>query len=124
MSLTRKEFLRSVVSVVAGAAGAALFVGCGGGEEGPADAASRSCTANGTTASIGDNHGHTLSVPRADVMAGTQKVYPIEGTADHTHNVTVTPAMFAMLQSNTAIMVNSTTGGIDAHTHNITIMCV
>lgn len=79
---------------------------------------------NGTTASIGDNHGHTLSVPRADVMAGTQKVYSIEGTADHAHNVTVTPTMFTMLQSNTAIMVNSATGGIDGHNHNITIMCV
>jgi hypothetical protein len=125
MSLTRKEFLRSVMGAAAGAAWAALLVACGGGDEGGTpDAPSRSCTTNGTTASIGDNHGHTLSVPRADVMAGTQKVYGIEGTADHTHNVTVTPAMFAMLQSNTTIMVNSATGGTDGHTHNITIMCV
>jgi hypothetical protein len=70
------------------------------------------------------DHGHTLSVPRADVMAGTQKMYSIEGTADHAHMVTITPAVFTMLQSNTTVTVNSATGGIDGHTHNITIMCV
>jgi hypothetical protein len=124
MSLTRKEFLRSLVGVSAGAAGSALLVACGGGESGSADAAGRSCTMNGTTATIVDNHGHTLSVPRTDVMAGTQKVYNIEGGGGHAHNVTVTPAMFTMLQNNTAVMVNSSAGSTDGHTHNVTIMCI
>jgi hypothetical protein len=125
MNLTRKEFLRSVVSGAAGAAGAALLVACGGGEGGgSADAAERSCTTNGTTVSIDDNHGHTLSVPRADVMAGAQKVYNIEGGGGHPHNVTVTAAMFTMLQGNTAVTVNSAAGSTDGHTHRITITCL
>jgi hypothetical protein len=124
MKLTRKEFLRSMTSVAAGAAGAALLVACGGDEGGSADAAVRSCTTNGTTASIADNHGHTLSVPRTDVMAGTQKMYDIEATGGHSHIVTVTAAMFTMLQNNTTVMVNSAAGDTDGHTHRVTIMCV
>jgi hypothetical protein len=125
MSFTRKEFLRSMTSVAVGAAGAALLVACGGGDEGGSpDAAVRSCTTNGTTTSIADNHGHALSVPRADVMAGTQKMYDIEAAGGHSHIVTVTAAMFTMLQSNTTVMVNSAAGDTDGHTHRVTIMCV
>lgn len=123
MTLTRKEFLRSVVGATAGAAGAALLVGCGS-DGGSADAGATSCTMNGTSSTIGSNHGHTLMVSKADVTAGAQKMYNIEGGAGHAHTVTVTAAMFTMLQSNTTVMSNSTAGGTDGHTHSVTIMCI
>lgn len=123
MSLTRKEFLRSVVGATAGAAGAALLVACGG-EDGTVDAGEKRCVMNGTSTTITANHGHVLTVSRADVMAGALKVYNIEGGAGHRHDVTVTAAMFTMLQGNTMVMSLSTAGDTDGHTHGITIACV
>src|SRR5262245_5929786 len=80
MKLTRKEFL--------GAAGAALLVGCGG-SDGPGDGAAANCLANGTAVTISGNHGHVLTVAKADVMAGTMKMYDIAGGAGHSHMVTI-----------------------------------
>lgn len=121
MSLTRNQFLRSVVSAAAGAAGAAWLVACGDdGGGGGADAAARSCTMNGTTVAISGNHGHVLMVSKADVVAGVSKTYDITGTAGHTHTVTISAALFTMLQNNMTVMTISM---MDDHTHNITVMC-
>lgn len=123
MSLTRKEFLSSMVSAVAGAAGAALLVACGGGSESEMHDArvGGNCLASGTSAAIGTNHGHTLTVPMADVTAGVEKTYDIRGTSDHPHTVKVTAAMFASLASNSGVSVLSSSDG--GHTHNVTISC-
>lgn len=121
MKMTRRQFLGTAVI---GAAAAA----CGGG---PDDGTSmpdapmnaKSCTTNGTTATIGTNHGHTLTVSAGDVMAGVDKTYDITGSADHPHMVTVTAANFTSLQNNPngSVMLTSTSGG--AHTHSVTILC-
>lgn len=121
MSMTRKQFLRSLAGVGVTAVGVSALAACGGDDGGKPDAPGASCTANGTTASIAGNHGHVLVVSAADVTAGADKTYDITGTAVHTHMVTVTAAMFTMLAANMTIMVISTTGS--AHTHNVTVMC-
>ena len=120
MSMTRKEFLGTVL----GAAGAAALAGCGGDDGGGADSSvQRSCATNGTAITIDANHGHVLMVTSSDVNAGADKTYDITGTALHSHMVTVTAADFARLQSNAnaSVMVTSTLGS--AHTHSITILC-
>lgn len=125
MSMTRKQFLGTMF----GAAGAAVLAGCGGDDGGGdddggnLDAATRSCTVNGTNVAIGSNHGHVMMVSAADVSAGANKTYDITGSATHSHSVTVTAANFASLQSNPggSVMVESTSGG--GHTHSITILC-
>jgi hypothetical protein len=124
MNLTRKEFLRSVLGTAAGVAGAAVVIGCGGGDEGGADAAGRSCSANGTSVDIGGNHSHTMTVSRADVMAGASKTYNIEGGGGHPHSVTINATLFTMLQSNATVTVLSTAGSTDGHTHSITVSCL
>jgi hypothetical protein len=80
-----------------------------------------SCTTNGTISTIGSNHGHVLVVSKTEVAAGVPKTYDIQGTASHTHSVTVTAAMFTMLKSNTTIMTTSTNDS--GHSHPITVMC-
>lgn len=118
MKLTRRQFLGTTIGVAALAA-------CGGDDgAGSPDAASRSCTMNGTTATIGSNHGHTITVTMADVTAGVDKTYDITGSSDHPHMVTVTAANFATLQQNPngSIMVTSTNN--NAHMHSVTILCV
>ena len=62
-----------------------------------------------------------MTVSMADVTAGVQKDYNIQGTSGHPHTVTVTAAMFAMLQQNLQVMVVSS---VDAgHPHTVTIRC-
>ena len=76
---------------------------------------------NGTSVTIGGNHGHVLVVAKEDVVAGVDKSYNIEGTALHYHSVTITAAEFAQLAANTTITTESS---FDGHSHTITVMCV
>ena len=88
-----------------------------GGNNNPAD-----CLANGATASsISSNHGHSLTVSNADVQTGVDKVFSIQGSSGHTHQVTVTSANFNTLQTNQQITVTSTNA--DGHSHSVTISC-
>jgi hypothetical protein len=119
MTMTRKQFLGAMV----GAAGAAVLAACGGddgGGGGGDDAATRSCTMNGTTVNIGANHDHVVTVPKEDVIAGTEQTYTLTG-GGHTHMITLTAAHFTMLQNNETVSVSSTSSG--AHTHSVSVQC-
>jgi hypothetical protein len=119
MTMTRKEFLGTLIGA------GAVLAGCGGDDGATPDSggSQRNCALNGTTVTIDANHGHVLTVLKSDVTAGVEKSYDIMGSAAHTHMVTVTAANFATLQSNAngSVMVTSTLGG--AHMHSITIVC-
>ncbi len=78
-------------------------------------------TANSLDGSVSNNHGHTLTIPQADVIAGVDKTYNIMGTGDHAHNVTITAAHFTQLQNDTTI--NGITSTLNGHTHSITVFC-
>ncbi len=84
---------------------------------------SGNCLDNGTVSSIGANHGHTLTVSKEDVAAGTEKSYQLSpaSTDNHIHNVTLTSTHFNSLKTNTQISVTSTSGG--GHTHSVTVSC-
>jgi len=123
MTMTRKDFLRSIVGAGVGAVGVAALAGCGGDDGGGGatpDAPAAVCTT--PTAAIQGNHGHTLTVSLADVTAGVDKTYDITGTSAHAHSVTVTAADFTMIKAGTTRMVVSTSGG--GHTHPVNVMCV
>jgi hypothetical protein len=120
MTLTRKEFLETVVNVAAGAAGAALLVACGSSDSSP-DATPGNCAMNGTNVTIASNHRHVMVVSKEEIAMGVLKVYDITGNADHTHHVTISQANFTSLSGNTTVMTVSTT---DAnHSHDITVIC-
>jgi hypothetical protein len=72
-------------------------------------------------ATIGSNHSHTMTVSAADVTAGAEKEYDIQGTSGHPHSVTLTVADFTQLQSGSSVTKTSTSGG--SHTHSVTISC-
>jgi hypothetical protein len=120
MSMTRKEFIGTLIG-----AGALLAAGCGGddGDPGPGDAASKSCTTNGTNVNIESNHGHVLMVSKEDVTAGADKTYNIQGTATHPHTVMVTAANFTSLKNNPGMSIMVTSSTDSAHSHGVTIMC-
>jgi hypothetical protein len=125
MSLTRKEFLTSVVGAVAGAAGAAVLVACGSNGESSDAGVAKNCATNGGLAAIGANHGHMMTVTAADVNAGIDKPYSIQGSAGHTHTVLVTAAQFMTMKTNpgTNITINSSVDSTPAHMHAIMISC-
>jgi hypothetical protein len=119
---TRRELLRS-----AGLFGGTLVLvrvlaacGVGGGGEqatGASDDALVACK----PPVIGQNHGHKLVVSPADVAAGVEKTYSIQGAAGHDHFVTITSAQFTQLGAGNTIEVMSTnTAG---HMHTVTITC-
>ncbi|MBK6520344.1 MAG: hypothetical protein IPM79_16185 [Polyangiaceae bacterium] len=73
------------------------------------------------TETIGTNHGHELVVSEADVLAAADKIYDIQGSSGHGHQITITAAQFGMLAGGQQVMVTSTVG--NDHTHQVTVTC-
>lgn len=117
--MTRKGFL----GAAAGGTILLLLQACGGGDDNDEAAttttASKSCGANG--AAIAGNHGHTLSIPAADLDSTTSKTYSIQGAATHDHLVTLTVAQLQALKAGQQVSVTSTTDF--SHNHVVTITC-
>ena len=137
--LSRRRFFEPAL----GTAILLLIPGCGGGGSAnmnlAGSAAALGATPSGTpmdppttapttTPSVGCgstfdfNHGHVLTVLRSDLDSTTVVSYDIQGTADHTHTVTLTLAQLATLKSGASVTVTSTT--TDYHQHVITVSCV
>lgn len=80
------------------------------------------CLVNGANAtSISSNHGHTLVVSKADIDAGAQKSYAIQGSSGHNHNITLTAANFNTLKTAKSINVESSRDS--SHRHDVTVSC-
>ena len=79
------------------------------------------CEANGTNVTIGSNHNHALTISAADVTAGAEKTYNLQGTSQHPHTVTITAADFTTLQGDTTVV--KTSSNDNGHTHSITVSC-
>jgi hypothetical protein len=134
--MTRQQFLRSLVGLGAGA----FVVACSKSDGSPEPAVDAkpidakpidapmtmpdgptNSTCATTMTAIGANHGHTAMVPGADVMAGVEKMYNIQGASGHPHMITITAQMFAMLKAGNPVTVTSS---LDAnHTHTVTVTC-
>lgn len=118
--MNRKSFLKKVSAAVLAGIPLLSLWNCSDSTEDDNGSDAKNCLENGTSVSIGTNHGHSLTVSKEDVDAGVEKSYSIAGAADHSHNVTVTADNFATLQNNSSVTVQSTSSG---HTHSVTISC-
>ena len=81
--------------------------GDAGGDDAGSDDAGGGCSGDTITAAVSNNHGHTLSIPVADILAGEEKSYVTGGVTTHCHIVTLTAADFATLQSGGEVRVVS-----------------
>jgi hypothetical protein len=116
MTISRKQFLGASV----GGTVLLLLQGCGGGgDDPPPPPGGQSCGSSGTA--IAGNHGHTLSIARADLDATTNQTYNITGTANHPHTVTLTPAQLQSLKAGQSVTVTSSTDA--SHEHAVTVSC-
>jgi len=130
--INRTEFLRSALALAGVGIGVTGFAACsndngyGSGstpapDTGNTGGLTNACDTHPPTDTIAANHGHILTVTAADAAAAVDKTYDIMGTATHTHSVTITAAMFAMLETGVVISTTSTTDA--GHSHGITVMC-
>ena len=120
--MKRLDFLKRISTIaVIGIPTVALIDSCSTTIE-PVPLPEKDCLANGTDTTIGNNHGHDLTVSKNDVEVGTAKTYNIAGSASHDHQVTISEANFASLKNtNTAIQVTSSSD--DGHTHSVSVSC-
>lgn len=112
--------------------GAAPAAGVSG-AAGSATPGKPNCLANGAEAVIADNHGHSLEIPANDIYVMADKVYSIQGSADHDHGVTVTAPLLSKLQVNDDAKVTSQPNPVasptegetpkPSHTHAIILRC-
>lgn len=107
----------------AGGSGGGTGGGAGGGTGGGSGGGSGSrCSTNGAhDTAITANHGHALMVPAADFVAAGDKTYDIQGSAAHTHSITLSQAQRATILGGGTVTVTSTVGF--AHTHDVTVAC-
>jgi hypothetical protein len=84
------------------------------------ETSSNACTTD-PDVMIESNHGHELVVPLADVEAGVEATYNIQGTSMHPHSVTLTAEHFTMLQQGMQVVVDSSMDAM--HTHAVTVSC-
>jgi hypothetical protein len=80
-----------------------------------------SACSNGVQTSVSLDPRHQLVVPREDVLAGVEKTYHIQGSADHDHEVTLTADDFASLASGNEIQDKSTVTLL--HRHTVHVKC-
>jgi len=124
--MKRKTFLQKIAGVFLLAAPAYAFINCSSSDDNPngnpnPNPSTANCLQNGTNVSIAGNHGHSLTVSVADINAGVDKTYNIEGSANHPHQVTVTAANFNSLKSNSSILITSSVNS--DHSHSVTVSC-
>jgi hypothetical protein len=123
--MTRKGFL----GAAAGGTVLLLLQACGGGDgdggtspnppPNPPPGGPSGCSSTG--AAISGNHGHSLSIPAADLDSTTARTYGIQGGANHPHTITLTPAQLAQLKAGQSVTVNSSTDL--SHDHSVMITC-
>jgi hypothetical protein len=113
MNITRKAFLEIM------SAGSVLLLleACGGGGSSSGSGSTTTVCGAGDSG-ISGNHGHLLTIRRADLDSTVSKTYNIIGSGDHDHTVSFSVAQLQQLKAGGAVMVVSSTG--NGHTHSVT----
>jgi len=124
--MDRKTFLKKTAGAVVVALPAYALLGCSGDDSANGDPDldpdQADCLANGANATaISSNHGHTLVVAKADIDAGTQKSYSIQGSSGHSHEIIVSESNFTKLKNKEQVVIESSTDS--SHRHTVTVAC-
>lgn len=113
MSISRKDFLAGLGGTVT-----LLVIGACGGDDDADDAGGGGGGCRSTA--ITTNHGHSVSIPTADLDSTSAKTYSIRGSATHEHTITLGPADFTKLKAGDSV---STTSSLTTHEHTVTLSC-
>jgi len=118
MDISRKRFCASM----AGATVTLWLQGCGGGGggyDGGTTTPPASTTCGAGVNNITGNHGHTLTILKADLDSTVSKTYNLSAsnTDGHIHSVTFTPAQLASMKTGGTATVTTTTNV--GHSHDV-----
>jgi len=107
---------------------AGTLTDAGSADTGPTPDGGGSSSCSNLTFEMGDAHPagfrHNLVIGLADVTAGVDKTYDIQGESPQPHTLVVTAAHFATLAGGGSVVIDSTEDmGIDLHDHAVTIHC-
>jgi len=116
-TLDRRTFtLEAVLAILSGVAITISSSACGGGSSPTAPTPTPAATDK--VGSISANHGHTAVITAAQLTAGGAVNLDIQGTASHTHGVSLSGAEIASIAANQQVSKESTSG--NGHTHTVT----
>jgi len=129
MAMTRRSFGSSLT----GSTMVLLLQGCGGGggySSGGASAGGTSSVCGAGAGDISGNHGHVLTILKADLDSPTDRTFALGLSIDgHSHNVSFTVAQLAALKAGGSVAVTSTItvaaaayGGTHDHIVTATVM--
>jgi hypothetical protein len=118
-ALTRTEFVKYALSTAA----VAVFAPACGDDDDDSGTSGANCASGSVTTEIGTNHGHTLTVPLADVMSGAPKSYTLTTGNFHTHVVEVTAANFSALKGSGSVSGLVTVVDATQHMHTVLLTC-
>jgi len=124
--MNRKTFIKKAAGTVLVAVPAYALIGCSNDDSTDVapvdDPDATDCLANGANATaISSNHGHTLAVSKADIDAGLEKTYSIQGTSGHNHTIVVSADNFNTLKTAKSIQIESSRDA--SHRHDVTVSC-
>ena len=124
--MIRKNLMQKMAGAILIGLTVCSFLGCSSEGEDQNTAPIATCESTEMAILISNNHGHTMTVSKADIAAGTEKRYNIKGTANHTQYITLTPNEFNMLRSTATVSVTSTAteaGENIMHWHTVLVSC-
>jgi len=76
--MDRKTFIKKAAGTMLIGIPIYSYLSCSGSDDAPVPAgADKNCLQNGTVGSVSANHGHSITVSKADVNAGMEKQYNI-----------------------------------------------
>jgi hypothetical protein len=119
--ISRREFtLDACLAILAGSV--ITIAGCGGGGN-PAGPSGSGGGGGGTGTGAGDkagsisgNHGHTVTITAAELMAGNAVDLELTLGSGHTHRLRLTANQVATIAANQRVSQDSTTDGGHNHT--------
>ena len=124
--MDRKTFIKKATGAALVAIPAYSLLSCSNddstGVDPEDDLSATDCLANGANATaISSNHGHILTLSKADINAAVDKTYSIQGSSGHNHTILVTAANFSTLRVDKTLVVESSRD--NSHRHNVTVSC-
>lgn len=115
--LDRREFTTEALMMAL--SGVVITIsGCGGGSSPGSPSPTGGGGTGDKTGVVSANHGHRASVTSAMLVAGNMVQLDIRGSADHTHEVTLTTDAIQAIKGGRPVVTSST--NTSAHTHSVT----
>ena len=114
-TLDRREFTRqSVIALFSGVAITLTTTSCS--SDGPTEPTSYA----DAVGNVANNHGHTVTITGAQLLAGGEITLDVQGTSSHPHQVTLTAADVRTIRAGTRLSKDTTPSPSGSHFHTVT----